>query len=328
MGPAFLAALVALTPVTVARDRRQAVACPAGTPILVLHRYGDLTVEGDGDDSLILFATVRATAEDEEVAALVADSMIDIVLGSRGETLLVATSYPRDLEPGPDLSYEVDIDMVVPARTFVAATNAFGDLVVNGVLGGCRLDSRFGNVELEETRDCEVTSRHGDVSVSQNDGQLVVRSSYGDVMLDEVSDRVNVEHRYGDLETDGVDGVVYLVNRLGRVVTRHSTGRLMVVNHYGDVEAWVEDSGLAELEVMTERGRVDINLAGQIPWQLGGRTVQGLIRSALPLDVRDCNEGVEVTGVRGTGGPRIGLIGSGADFFIQVVEPDEDTPGR
>ena len=57
-------------------------------------------------------------------------------------------------------------------------------------------------------------------------------------------------------------------------------------------------------------------------------SVQGLIRAALPLEVRDCNEGLEVIGVQGTGGPRIGLIGSGADFFIQVVKPDKDTLDR
>ena len=325
---AMLLAFYLLTAVTVTRDVHRAAPCGPDLSIRVMHRYGDLTLTATDGESLVLHGIVQATAEDRDVAELVADSMIDVLLGTRDETLLVVTRYPRDLEPGPDLSYEVELDLLVPERAFVRADNSFGDLVVEGLQGGCRLESRFGDVELEDTRDCEVSSRYGDVHVYENDGGLVVRSSYGDVFLDDVSDRVRVDNRYGNLEADGVDGVAYLGNRLGRVVARRSAGRLMVVNRFGDVEAWVDDSALTELDVLAELGQVQLNLARRMPWQLGGKTVQGLIRSALPLEVRECNETNEVTGGQGTGGPRIGLIGSWADFYIRTAEPEQDTLDR
>lgn len=321
-----LAVLVGLSPVTVERRVHRAAPCPEGMTVRVIHRYGDVAVTGQPTDSVTLVAVIRATAEDPEVAQLLADSMIDVLLGRRGETLFVTTRYPRDLEPGPDLSYDVRLGLAVPGTAFVLATSSFGDLSVCDLRGGCRLDSRFGNVDIEGARDCEVTSRYGDVHVARSDGELAVQSSYGDVVLDEVSDRVTVDNRYGNLESDGASGVVYLDNRLGRVTARRSSGRMMVVNRFGDVEAWVDDSGLAELDVMAELGRVEINLAQRIPWQLGGRTVRGLIESALPLEVRVHAEGREVTGGQGTGGPRIGLVGSWADFFIRSVKPGEATP--
>ncbi len=312
------------TEVTVVRELHSEVLCPSGRSVKVVHHYGDLRISGSASEKAKMDAIIRVTGRDKRSATELADK-IDIGIVTRDETLFVVTSYPRHIQPCPVLSYEVDVRLVVPEGASLVAHNAFGGLMVSGVKGGCRLANRFGDVGLDRCQNCDVVSRYGDVWVWANTGFLLVDNRFGNVFLDEVTDRVRVENRYGNVKGTGLDGIVHLDNRFGDVRTRHSRGSLTVANHYGDISAWVEDSALTDLDVMSELGRVELNLARMVPYQLGGRTVQGLIRSTLPLQVDE--QGCRVHGFSGHGGARVHLSGTWTDFFIQS-EPIENADGN
>ncbi len=312
--------------VTVVRELHKEAVCGPGLSVKVLHRYGDLVIVGSALDRVVVDAIVRVTARDEQSATELADK-VDVGVMVLGETLVVATVFPQGPVSRFEPSFEVDVKLIVPKTAGLVARNSFGDLVVTGIEGGCRLFNRFGDVELEQCRDCEVLSRYGDVQVSGSSGMLVVDNRFGDVFLDQVTDRVRVENRYGDVHGAELDGVIHLGNRLGKVSARRSTGSLTVVNLYGDISAWVDDSGLTDLNVVSELGQVELNFGPMIPFKLDGRTVQGFIRSSPPLQTDE--QGCRVFGVSGQGGPRVQLIGAWADFFIQAEPSDSnDAEGR
>ncbi len=313
----LLVAVVAsvVWPAPVVRTLRHEVPCRPGQVVSINHRYGSIDVAGHAGESLAVVAVARVDGADRQAVKLFAVG-IDLSIASWAETAYVSILYPSLPEPSSKLSYEVDISIRLPRAVRLEVRNSFGDVEVTGLKAGCRVESRFGDVVLDGCSDCDVQSRYGDVYVACLTGLLTVNNSYGSVFLDRVSEQVRVTNYYGSVEGNDMDGDVHLVNVLGNIVARGGRGQLVLVNRYGDIDAWVEDSGLAELEVQAELGRVELNLARTTPFQLGGRTVEGLIRAGLPFQVRQEGPMRWVSGQAGSGGPRIQFTGAWADFFI------------
>lgn len=307
---------LALSQAVVVRDLHREAPLRTGQVVKVMHRYGGLTLKGSGTDRLRLDARVAAEAQDEAAAGRISDA-IDVLVMSQEETLVVLTKFPKVQKSGSESSYEVNLNVVLPSRARVVASNAFGDLSASGIQGRIRLLSRFGNVEIEDCRDCDVVSRYGDVWVRRSQGVLAVQNSFGDVFLDEVSERVRVENRYGDVEGVGIEGIVHLANLLGKVVARQGRGILTVENRYGDVAAWVDDTALHELGLVSEMGQVELNLARRMPFRLGCQAVEGSVHSDFPLAVTRSGERCLVSTQSGKGGPVIDFQGLWTDFLIR-----------
>jgi hypothetical protein len=325
---ALLALPVIATAIPVARTVAQRAWCPPGWNVVVSHRYGNIVVTGEkGRDSLSVEARVRVDGSDRRAGEEFARD-IGLSLASWAETLFVNVLYPELPEPSSELSYEVDLVMAVPSGARLEVTSSFGDVAARGLTGGCRVEHSFGNVLLASCRDSRVVNRHGDVEVSESYGGLLVNSSYGNVYLDGVQSRARVDNCYGNVEGTHLDGDVTLANVMGRVVTRDSRGQLVLVNRYGEVEAWVEDSALANLDVQAELSRVQLNLARAMPYRLGGRVVQGAVQTGLPVVVREHGPEQTISGQSGQGGPQIQLVGSWADFVIGPDSTEDSTAVR
>lgn len=313
---ALLALTVTAAAAPVTRTVTQRAWCPPGWTVVVSHRYGNVMATGEqGRDSLSVEARVRVDGSDRRAGEEFARD-VGLSLASWAETLYVNVLYPDLPEPSSELSYDVDLSLSMPARARLDATSSFGDFAARGLAAGCRVEHSFGNVLLVGCRDSRVVNRHGDVEVNESDGGLLVNSSYGNVYLDGVQSNARVDNCYGNVEGTHLDGDVVLANVMGRVVARDSRGQLLLVNRYGEVEAWVEDSALANLDVQAELSRVRLNLARTMPYRLGGRVVQGAVQTGLPVVVREHGPERTISGQSGQGGPRIMLVGSWADFII------------
>ena len=314
--------LVLSPPVTVIRSLHREAGWRTGVPVKVVHRFGDLTISGSAQDKVVVDAVVRATAGEEKPANELA-GRIDVTVLYSGDTVFVAASVADRGALQSDESYEIDVELSVPGNAELLVRNCYGNLAVTGTSAACRLQNRFGDVEVDRCRNCEVRNRHGNVKVCRSTGSLLVENDFGDVFLDGVQDRVMVENRYGNVSGSGMAGVVQLGNRLGSVVVRRSAGSVTVVNHYGDVSAWVDDSALTDLDVVSEMGQVCLKLNRLFPFRLDGSTVQGSIQSSLPVEIAESGQRRVVCGSLGRGGAAIRLTGAWADFLIQS-ESDED----
>jgi len=326
LGLLIVVAVASALPLT--KELYQRAWCPDGWTVRIAHRYGEVSVAGKPDvDSLEVEVKARVDGTDREVVRAFAQD-VGLSVAPWAETVFVTVLYPELPEPTSELSYEVDVALSVPEATRFVADNSFGDVRVRGLLGGCRVSNGFGCIVLDGCRDCEATSRHGDVHVSDNTGALLVNNSYGDVYLDGVRADVQVDNCYGNVEGVDLEGDVVLASVMGRIVTRGGRGQLLLANRYGEVDAWIEDSALTDLDVVAELSRVQLNLARKIPFQLGGKTFEGLIRTGLPVELREEGPHRWVSGQAGRGGPKIQLTGSWADFTIGPDSALESVPAR
>jgi hypothetical protein len=325
----LLAAAVAVA-LPVVRELHKAVPAGGGRVVSIMHRYGRVDVVGGENDSFRVDAVARVDGIDRRHVERFARD-IELSLAAWSETVFVSVLYPDLPEPSAELSYEVDLGIAVPRSAALVAVNSFGDVKVAGLDGGCRVENKFGNVGLDACRDCDVKSRYGDVHATATTGRLKVNNSYGSVFLDEAGETVRVDNSYGNVEGTNLEGEVFMGNVFGNVVSRGGRGQLVIANRFGDVDAWVEDTGLTELDVQAQLGRVHLNVARLVPFRIGGRTIEGIIRTGLP--VRVCEEGSKrwISGQSGKGGPSIQFTGAWADFIIgpdsEVLLVSESLPG-
>ena len=318
----FLLSVMLAGPVSEVRQLHRQMGGPC-SKLTLKHRFGNVDLQGAaGRTGVVVDAVVRVTAGSGTTASAFAQA-VELDVRRDGRNVTVATRYPDAGSTDPDFSYEVDIDVLLPADARVEVENSFGDLSVTGVTGGCRLDNRYGEVGLSRCGPCQVTGHYGNVRMLDSEGPQQVQNYFGNVVLRQVGDHVQVENRYGTVEADRLTGEAFINNLLGNVVARHGTGRLSIVNHLGDVSASVENEGLDMLEILSRRGRVELNLARGVPYRLDGWTRQGSIHPLAPVLVRDIGAGESVVGLAGFGGPVIRLDGVMSDFTIKADSPLE-----
>lgn len=302
------------------RTIRHSVPVGAVPRVIIEHRYGSLNVTGQETRTANVEARVRVAAGDEQAAREFADG-VEVRIRPRADSLAIVIFYPSSFEPDPTLSYEADLVIVLPAAAALAVRSVFGDVRMVGISGGSRVDTRYGNVEVERCSHLDIVGRHGGLLLEDVEGPVVVDHSYGDVVLRNTSGRVMIENRYGAVDAEGPNGDLQVVSRFGNVAARQNQGRLAIQNRYGRAVAWVDRSGLDMLRLASEMGRVELNLCPGLPFRLGGRVHAGQITSDLPLFVSEGDDGWSVSGRQGVGGPAIQLDGRWSDF---VIQPDSD----
>jgi hypothetical protein len=302
---------------------RKQFASGPGRRVIVLHRYGSIEAVGSTAPGSVT-ARVVVTAGSEPAARRFGDA-IDVSVESGEDSAIIATVHPCGAEPGPDLSYEVNLALDVPARALLDCRNSFGDVRLEAMTGGSFVSNRYGFVEAERCRQVEVENRYGDVRLFDVEGPAEIDNEFGNVVLRRTRGRVSVENRYGRVDAEGPNGDVHITNRFGSVLARQGQGRLAIANRYGRVAAWVDDPDLARLDLVSELGRVELNLLAGLPARVGGMTRSGAIVTRLPLRVVSESSEQSVAGSIGQGGPAIELHGLLSDF---IIRPDSGPAPR
>jgi hypothetical protein len=322
-----LAEMVMAGPFVVTRRIEKRLPLGGYNRAAVIHRYGDVTVIGIDDSRALVDALVRVTASDQEVAEDFAGK-VNIQACGQGDSLVIATVYPSNVPTDPQLGYEVEMSIKMPAGVTAFVRNAFGDVRIAGMNGDCRVANRFGDVELDRCDRCDVENSYGRVRLAETRGLAVVRNSYGDVDLRLAGGPVQVRNRYGTVHTEQSTDNVIIENQFGNVFARPDRGVLSITNRYGDIGAWVDDAELAALNIMSRLGRVDLSLNDRVPFHIDATARGGRIVSGLPFAVRGAGASQQVSARQGTGGPKIDIQGVWSDFVIHedVSEPAPDAP--
>jgi hypothetical protein len=320
---AVLVGALAAGPLVVTRRIEKRFPLAGYCKAAVIHRYGNVTVIGAGGAQALVDALVRVTARDRKLAEAFAHK-VDIRAAGQGDSLLIATVYPPDVPADPQLGYEVEMSIRMPAGVAASVHNSFGDVRIAGMDGKCRVVNRFGEVELDRCDRCEVENSYGRVRLARTRGLAVVHNSYGDVDLRLSGGPVQVTNRYGTVHTEQSANDVTIDNQFGNVFARSDRGALSIANRYGDVKAWVDDAELAALSIMSRLGRVDLSLNEQVPFRIDAVAQRGRIVSGLPFQVRGAGNIQQVSAEHGDGGPKIDIRGIWSDFAIHgpVVVPD------
>jgi hypothetical protein len=307
--------MVLAAPCVVTHRIEKQVPLTAGQGVIVLHRYGSVTVIGSGDAHAVADALVRVTAASRRLAEEFA-RRVEVRVETRGDSAVIATLYPACEPAASQHGFEVELSIRMPAHAGVAVRSSFSDVRIVGMTGDCRVSNRFGDVEIDRCGRCGIDNSYGSVRLVKTRGLVTVRNSYGDVDLREAAGPVQVANRYGTVRTGQSDGEVQIDNRFGNVIAHPDHGRLSIANRYGDINAWVASTELTALNIMSRLGRVDLSLTGGVPFQLDANALQGQISSGFPFVVREVGVRQLVSARQGTGGPRIGLDGVWSNFVI------------
>ncbi|MBM3330296.1 hypothetical protein FJY68_00415 [candidate division WOR-3 bacterium] len=327
LGLAVLVGVLAAGPMVVMRRIEKRVPLAGHTKAAVVHRYGDVTVIGTGGAHAVVDALVRVTARDRRLAEEFAGK-VEIQAAGQGDSFVIATVYPSDVPFDPQLGYEVNMSIRMPAGVAALVRNSFGDVRVVGMDGDCRVVNRFGEVEMDRCDRSVVENSYGRVRLAQTRGLTVVRNSFGDVDLRLAGGPVQVTNRYGTVHTEQSTNDVTIDNQFGNVFARSDRGALSIANRYGDINAWVDDAELAALSIMSRLGRVNLSLGEQVPFRIDATARQGRIVSGLPFEVRSVGTAQEVSARQGAGGPQIDIQGVWSDLVIHgdVSDPAPDAP--
>jgi len=310
-----LAGMVLAQPAVVTRRIQKQIPLAVGQGVIVLHRYGSVTVIGSGDAHAVADALVRVTAASQRLAEEFARG-VDVGVGVRGDTAVITTLYPACEPADSQHAFEVELTVRMPANAGVAVRSSFSDVRVAGMTGDCRVSNRFGDVEIDRCGRCGIDNSYGCVRLVETRGLVTVRNSYGDVDLVEAIGPVQVANRYGTVRTGQSEGEIQVDNRFGNVIAHPDHGRLSIANRYGDINAWVASTELTALRIMSRLGRVDLSLTSGVPFQLDANALHGQIRSGFPFVVREVGTRQQMSARYGWGGPRIGLDGVWSSFAI------------
>ena len=324
---AILVGVLVAGPLVVTRRIEKRVPLAGYSKVAVIHRYGGVTVIGTGDSHALVDALVRVTARDRRLAEEFA-GRVDIQAAGQGDSFVIATVYPSNVPADPQLGYEVEMSIRMPAGVAAFVRNSFGDVRIVGMDGDCRVVNRYGEVEVDRCDRSVVENSYGRVRLAQTRGLAVVRNSYGDVDLRLAGGPVQVTNRYGTVHTEQSTDDVTIDNQFGNVFARSDRGALSIANRYGDVNAWVDDAELAALSIMSRIGRVNLSLGEQVPFRIDATARQGRIVSGLPFEVRSVGTAQGVSARQGAGGPQIDIQGVWSDFVIHGdgSEPAPDAP--
>jgi hypothetical protein len=219
------------------------------------------------------------------------DTVVEVVPSDPGETshvqaaeqtrvdyaggrLLVKAPRQRALglfgKPG-----SVDVTIEVPAGSELRATAGVGDFRCYGSLGGCRIKTSAGDLEVEEAGpldlktgagavsvdrvagDAEVSTGTGRVTVGEVRGTAVVKNSNGECRIGRVDGHLRVNNSNGDITVDSAQADVTARTASGDILVREVVrGVAELKTAYGDIGIGIRRGTAARLDVSTGFGRV------------------------------------------------------------------------
>jgi hypothetical protein len=205
------------------------------------------------DDRYDTVVTVRP--RNEGSAADVAAAEQTVVTFSAGELLVRSTSRPRLLffGSGP----EIEVDVVLPAKSSLEVRTTAGEIICAGRLGAVELDSKYGDLRLETAGSLRARTASGNISAAAVEGETDATTSYGHVRLGETAGPARLGTGYGDVTVDRALDSLSGKTKYGQVrIGQAVRGSLVLETAYGEVEAGIREGTAAWLDVSSGSGRI------------------------------------------------------------------------
>ncbi|MEO0085725.1 MAG: hypothetical protein ABIK37_03745 [candidate division WOR-3 bacterium] len=310
----------------VQRTVRRAVVVPTGVVLSLSHRFGGLAVTGTDGDSCILEARIVVSGRSTVQVRRLAEK-VDVMVRLKPETLEAVTIYPGTPAQDSSLSCEVDLNVRAPELAPLSVSNAFGDILLRGMKEMCWAAVRYGRLDLSGCGSAELSGRHGNISVFDLQGSLVIENDFGDVLLRGVRGEVRIANRYGHVEVRRTGGAVRIENGFGSVECRQDSGTLSVDNRLGNVRVWFDGVRLKTLSLVSRVGRIELNVQSGANCRLRGLVRRGTILAGLPLQVVEEGGWRRIEGLVGNGGSEIEFLTYDGDVVVRTETTDDSLPG-
>ncbi|HEX3681544.1 MAG TPA: DUF4097 family beta strand repeat-containing protein [Bryobacteraceae bacterium] len=312
------------------------------SPHIVIERFrGDakITASDSTDLTLTGHKTIRSFDSDAAERANSA-SRVEVIV--QGDTVTIRCNQDR---AGVHAPVTTDLEISVPKGAHVEATGTLGDFDISGLAGNVELNSENAGVRLEDIGgDVKVDTRRSDLVRCANvSGSVDLRGKGDDVELTKIAGQVNIEGEYsgtvslrdlakplhvqnmrtqldvqqvsgeirldrGSLDAENVAGPVKLVTRATDVTFTGFTDALDVTIDKGDVDLKPGHVPLANMNLHTGSGNIELSLPAAAAFALNASTGHGEIDNEFGDALKERTEGH---------GARLeGSIGSGPELKL------------
>ena len=248
---------------------------------------GDIFITGEkGRETVALKIVKTVTAEDEESARKIAESMGVVVTRPEG-TIKIETRYPRKGKVKKSIfaimfergqSMRVSMTLTVPAGMLVEASSASGDIEVIHILNDVEVSTASGDLVVRDIGgDVEANVASGDIEIEDVTGSVKLSSAAGDMVVRNVGGDAEISVATGDTEITSIGGALNLttysgdsvVDGVGAVSYEGISGSAKFVDvrgavaasaASGDLDFRVMPQGLNDYSITTSSGNVTLSL--------------------------------------------------------------------
>lgn len=278
------------------------------------HKLGDVSIRAHDRPTVVLSAKIRAAADSQQQADELA-RLIDVEIRTPGSDVRVETKYPEQ-RSRRNISFRVDYEIVMPARSPLRLETSFGDVSVEGlraradITGGhglvsvrdigaaVKIDSRFGAIDVSNIRgNAVISNQNGKISARGISGEARITDRFGEVRVDNAGSLI-VENGNGAIIVSDVKGSARLESSFGAIRVSDVGGGLKVTNQNGSVQV---EKVSGDAFVATSFGKIDVKT-------IGGPAVLEARNSK--IDARDISGELKVDNTFGA--VRVTNIGRGA----------------
>jgi len=304
----------------VSRNFQKTVPLGPGRSLRVHHSMGSVSVHTQTKREVEIRASIKCSSGRPQDAHTICDG-IKISVDESGSGVAVRTEIPEIHGSFHNLSWSVDLDIVMPDTAPLELRNQFGPVsvtdlhapadIVNsngkvsftGGRGKQRIETSFGDIDLAgNDGDVILVDSNGRVTAGDVTGDLDLRDNFGEIKVSNVGKRLEIRSGNGNVTVAGVAGVATISDSFGKVTVRDARSDVSVQNQNGEVET-AGIAGTADLR--TSFGAVRFSRIGKGATihaensQVTGDTVDGTLTAETTfggIDVRAIKGGARLTG--------------------------------
>lgn len=319
----------------------------AGSTLTVHNPRGSVTISGSSQDGRVHLSTHGQTYAWQDSSAEDQRRRLEPKISHQTRGLLVDIASVEDAE--------ADLTLVVPHDTPVTLRTDDGATSLTGLHGAVVLQSRGGEVTLEDI-DGSIAAHVDDDQVSvtghQLSGPVVLHGRTGDLGFSDVAGPLTLEgdffggthlqHINGavrfqtsrthfeaarlagslnleggpDLQAEGVTGPVVLTTKDRNVLMDHVSGSVQISNRNGTVDL-SSLSPLGSIQIANERGSVDVALPDNAGFRVLAEARNGEIENDFGLSSQDHDKLHILSGTFDGGGPDVHITTSDGGITLR-----------
>jgi DUF4097 and DUF4098 domain-containing protein YvlB len=173
----------------------------------------------------------------------------------------------------------VDVTIELPAGSHLRGAGQMTDFRCDGRLGGCRIKTGFGRIQVDAAETLGLKSGIGDIGVERATGHAEVALGSGDVRLRDLDATAVVKNSNGDTWVGVAGGDLRIQAANGSIAVDHANATVVAKASNGDVRLGEVGRGSVVLE--TRLGDVEVGIPeGTAAW-LDVRAAAGRVHNAL-----------------------------------------------
>jgi len=223
---------------------------PLPSQLEIDNAHGDIEIQGGQEEKIAISFQKIIRRKNEEKAKEVADALKMIV--EKNEQQLTISTNRNDFSRK---NFETNFRISVPKGTTIKVKNSYG-LVKTSQVGATDIYNRHGKITASDIDgEIVIQNSYKDVEVENVQSDCRVESKHGNVFISNVQGNTNIGHRYGKIHLENLSQNVKIEGSHTEVFGQNLTGNVEVLTSYENVALF--DVGPAKITGSHARVEID-----------------------------------------------------------------------